>query len=650
MAKRTLFSYKKASVTVSVTLDSGKTAVAAVLAAVCLVLCGMRGVWGMGITMAVLFAAVGVLYIEGGARLVRFFDGLWCIAAVLMAGVLGPLMIRVNSFGSIGLLRILLNMAICAGVLCLFLMLTGRLRLSAVCTAAVLMLLALTNSYVYSFRSRELAFTDIYAAGTAMSVLGNYDLLPTAEQLLGVFLSGLVLMLRLCFPRPRPQKRGLTRIMGAVCALILGLSIHWGSVGMSSFSWQRDGSRKNGLYLNFYLSIRQAFVQPPQGYSPEAVEALVEQIGEGSTGSGRPNIIVIMSEAQGDFRVFPNAPATNVPVTPFLDSLTDNTIRGTALTSVFGGNTANSEFEFLTGHSMAFLPANCVPYQQYIRHSVVALPQYLQRLGYRCIATHSYHASGWARDTVYPMLGFQESFFLEAYPQQDLLRGYISDREQLQFMLELLEERGGEEPVFLFGVTMQNHGGYTYTGPDAPDSVSLAESFGSFRDAEQYLSLLRETDDAMEQFLTALKDYPEDTLVLIFGDHLPMLENGFYEQLNGGPLDTLQEQAQLYRVPYILWANYEIKGEDADTSLNYLAALLLQTAGVPLPKYFQFLSELAQKLPAVSALGYYSLERGYYSLISEASGTEAELLQAYQILQYNALFDPDHRHRIFVPD
>jgi len=647
MAKRVPFSKKIGSVTVSVRFSPGQAVPAFVLAAVSFVLWALRGAWGMGAAMALLFAAAGVVYFEGSERIVRFLDCLWCAGAVLMSGVLGPLMVHVNSFGSIGLLRILLNMAICTAVFCLFLVLTGRMRLSAVCTAVALMLLAFVNSYVFTFRSRELVFTDIYAANTAMSVLGNYDLLPTADQLLGLCPAALVLTLRLCFPRPAAERTGIHRLWGAVVAAVLCLLVHVSSAGMGYYNWSRDGSRRNGLYLNFYLSVRYARVSEPQGYSPEAVDALAERIGQETGDSGRPNIIVIMNEAYGDFRGFDSAPETNIPVTPFLDSLTENTVRGTALASVYGGNTANSEFEFLTGHSMAFLPDSSVPYQQYIREGSFALPGYLGKLGYRCVATHSYHASGWARDRVYPLLGFQESYFLEAYPQEDLIRGYVSDREQLQFMLELLDTCGSDDPVFLFGVTMQNHGGYTYGGADAPDSVTLDDSFGSHPDAEQYLSLLRETDMAMEQFLTALEDYPEDTIVLIFGDHLPMLESSFYEQLNGGPLDTLQEQAALYQVPYILWANYEIEGEAADTSLNYLAGHLLQAAGVPLPAYFRYLSELEEQIPAVSALGYYSLERGCYSLLSEASGTEAELLRGYQILQYNALFDEDHRHEIF---
>ena len=76
----------------------------------------------------------------------------------------------------------------------------------------------------------------------------------------------------------------------------------------------------------------------------------------------KPTIIVVMSESYADLSVVGDF-STNREATPFYDSLTENTMKGYALSSVFGAKTPNSEWEFMTGNSMAF-PAGrfgCIP-------------------------------------------------------------------------------------------------------------------------------------------------------------------------------------------------------------------------------------------------------------------------------------------------
>ena len=120
-----------------------------------------------------------------------------------------------------------------------------------------------------------------------------------------------------------------------------------------------------------------------------------------------PNIIVIMDEAFSDLSVLGDL-ETNKDYMPFVHSLqngADNTITGYLNVSVCGGNTADTEFEFLTGNTMAFLPAGSIPYQQYIKDTTPSLASYLKGLGYETYAQHPYNASGWNRETVYPLLG-----------------------------------------------------------------------------------------------------------------------------------------------------------------------------------------------------------------------------------------------------
>lgn len=142
---------------------------------------------------------------------------------------------------------------------------------------------------------------------------------------------------------------------------------------------------------------------------------------------------------------------TNQPVTPYFDSLQENTVRGFALSSAYGGHTANSEFECLTGFSMGFLPVGSIPYQQYISENIFSLPWLLENYGYDVFCTHPYHENGWGRKVTYPRLGFKESTFLPDYPQENLLREYVSDQEMYEYVIDKLTADGIGDPQFVFG-------------------------------------------------------------------------------------------------------------------------------------------------------------------------------------------------------
>ena len=197
-------------------------------------------------------------------------------------------------------------------------------------------------------------------------------------------------------------------------------------------------------------------------------------------------------------------------------------------------------------------------------------------------------------------------------------------------------------------VTMQNHGGYDYVGENYEQTIELVGYEGEYPLAEQHLSMLHETDKAMEYLLKELESYSEDTVVLFFGDHYPKVESEFYDELHGGTFDTLSQQMKKHTVPFFVWANYNIEeGTVECTSLNYLSRYLLDAAGFDLPPYYHFLFNLEQSIPAMNALGYYSISQKDFLSYEAAPEAESALLNEYAILQYNNLFDIKNRNPIF---
>lgn len=329
--------------------------------------------------------------------------------------------------------------------------------------------------------------------------------------------------------------------------------------------------------------------------------------------------------------------------------------------SVKGGNTANTEFEFLTGLSMYFLPTGSIPYQQYIRDDIPALGSQLKSLGYTSVALHPYYASGWNREKIYGYMGFDEMYFKSDFENQEILRTYVSDLTTYEKIIERYEEKSEDERLFFFDVTMQNHGSYTRSYDNFESDVSVVDGSGYYLAAtEQYLSLIRRSDEAFEQLADYFDSQEEPTIILMFGDHQPAdyvvsavddgkTEGVWYDFSESEELKdwsdptgiTGTDRKERYKVPYILWANYDIEESDGEeTSANYLALRLLKAAGLPMTDFQKYLEELEKAIPVLSA-------KAVHLLAPEESGLDNEtvekLWEQYRLLQYNDLFDGKHR-------
>lgn len=566
----------------------------------------------------------------------------WGVAAIFISAMIPSWMIE-GLFLMAGRYRVVMNMACVAVVYGLFLVITGDIRQAILWASTILMLIGTLNGFIYEFRGNELKPQDFLAWRTAMNVVSQYSFEIPVCMAWGwlVWAWCIYNVYRLPTAYPPAGKKWVRA--ATLAAVVASAGVAWkGMERVTVVNFDAEGTMLNGFFLNFSLNLRASYQPVPEGYSTGEI-ARLEQVypGQPASSQEKPHILVIMNESFADFSVLGQQPDTDIPVTPFLDSLHQDTIRGYAMSSVFGGTTANSEFEFLTGQTMAFLPQGSTPYQQYIHNDISSLPRFLQAQGYHVAATHPYGASGWNRPATYPRLGFEDITFQEAYPQKDLIRGLVSDREMYRYVLDMLYRQ--EHPLFLFGITMQNHG--RYIDESYRNTLSLQ---GPYPQANQYLSLLHESDEALEGFLQELAEFPEKTIVLFFGDHFPRVENQLYEELHGGALNTLDEKMLLYQVPFFLWANYDIAEQEvACTSLNYLGCHLLELAGLEIPPYFQFLAELQTHIPSVSANGYYSISRQSFLPVSEAEGEEAQWLCTYEQLQYNNLFDSKHRSAHF---
>lgn len=611
----------------------------ALLMALCIVFCSFIGA---------IFTGLFIIALKHKEKFGRYSDYIvnffWAIIVAHITYFIPCGMLRSEYLPSVNIYEWILN------ITCVFVfyeavfLIVGKARVSVAIGSFLLVLLSTANAYIYAFRGKELGPMDFLSAKTAANVAAQYHFDANIWVIVGWVIWLLVICLQYKLP-PIPKLPKLRSRIFALAALTVSVfALVLGAKNLPIKTWETEGTRLNGYYLNFYISIRDSKVKQPEGYSIGDVEACTQAYAAGGADTKIPNVIVIMDESFADMSVLGSEPKTNKEVTPFINSLKKNTVRGYALASVYGGNTANSEFEFLTGHSMAFLPKDTVPYQQYIKGDIYSLAWLMNSYGYTSVATHPYLSDGWSRPKIYPHIGFSSFSFIDEYPAERLLREYVSDREMFEYVADYINKT--DEPLFLFGITMQNHGGYNYSGENYSKTISINN--GNYPKAEQYLSLIHETDKAMEYFINELEKSSEDTVVLFFGDHMPNVENDFYDELHGSPSESLDEQMLKYKVPFIIWANYDIKEKTIDcTSLNYLSTYLLETAGLELSPYNKFLKDVEEVIPAVNAMGYYSVSKEKFIPVADADGREREWLKKYSAIQYNNLFDNKNRNYNF---
>lgn len=515
---------------------------------------------------------------------------------------------------------------------CLLWGLLGRPGLAGGVCVTISGLLALLNLALLQFRGTALQWPDIGSWRAALNVAGGYRLaLSPKIVVLAVLwlwtLAALHWAGGLCAGAPRSAGFRAALGLGAAAAgVLLWVSPLIPASGVTSSYI----STQNAFVANLFLQSRDLPLKKPKNY-----EAQLQQLGQYSSDAGTkvaetPDIVVIMNESFADLRCY------GAQIAPEIyrdwDEILARSAHGTAYSSVFGGNTPNAEYEFLTGDSLLFYTGTPIPYETAIRQDVPALPGLLAQLGSGTVAMHPNEGIVWSRERVYPKLGFERSVFLADYENTEMLRRYVSDQANYSQVLRVLEEADG--PQFLFNVTIQNHG--SYEEEDFADLNALLDSRTGCSQTCQYLTLVKESGAALKEFLQQLEQRPRKTYVVFFGDHQPWVDEAFYSQYESG--QDAQEHLR-YQVPYFIWCNQSQEEQQLPLcGLNDLQLYLAGQAGLPLTGYQKLLAQVAQRYPVVCAQGVMAADGSW---LDEKQIAEDDLLSLYRTAVYAHMNEPE---------
>ncbi|MCQ2443502.1 MAG: LTA synthase family protein [Oscillospiraceae bacterium] len=561
----------------------------------------------------------------------------------------------------------------------------GRRRRSVSVYLLLMMAVGAVNHFVLLYRGRILFPQDVATWQTALNVAGEYDLSPDVYVLgsLAILVLWLTLV-RLVMPSQKHREyfrnNWLNLLLPVLCVgytLMFFLSPWLPAAGIKAQQWK---TQSNGFVLNFTLALRYSKVQKPDGYSLETLEDLTGNLLEADEapsmtlysapyvstpyeaetkdfndltphaqttilshpeGIQPVNLICIMDESFADLAIFDKL-ELNQDSIPFYHSLKENTIKGWMYSPVTGAGTANVEYEFLTGNSTAFLPDETTAYQLYVREQMPSLISWAKSLGYETTTVHPYRSSGWNRVAVYEDFGVDHQVYNTDFVKREYVRGVISDDTDFRYLEGITSQTEGDRQ-FIFNVTIQNHGGYRQSWFNLNHEIKLSGSLeGCSEYTEQYLNLMKNTDEALEYLLSYYSEAAEPTMIVFFGDHQGKLSSWFYEhKLYQKDLDhrTLEELEKMYVTPFFIWTNYDShEAQDVMISSNYLGVLTALCSNQPLTGYQAFLTELYEELPVFHTIGCIDREGQLTNDLTQLTQERQTLLEQYRLLSYYNLF------------
>ena len=462
--------------------------------------------------------------------------------------------------------------------------------------------------------------------------------------------------------------------LAALLALVFGVFLQPAvtqSFGIYPDAWMQDRYyRWYGVITGFMTNLTNLEIGEPEGYSEEAVNALLDETeaaGAIRTGPNfpdsyaartdpaaiekEPTIIYVMDESYWDVSELEQYGVTfDTDVSPNLHALQQTSAYGKVYSPSFGGGTCDVEFEALTGHSVGFLPSGCKPYQQHVTRPMFALPSYLKDRGYQTAAVHCYYAKYWSRNTAYPNLGFDDFVSLEDMRGVEKVRGYywkgglVTDAsmgEQIIGEYERLKA-ASDAPVFLHAVTMQNHTNYNAANYPDDQRVHVTSAPAGLKAStvgalEDFATGVRDADALLGQLVSYFSQVDEPVILVFWGDHYNPIDSGYDVYTATGYASADSADPRLHQTTLLMWSNYSNYQVDLGTIAAYeISPVMMDLFGLEQPLYFQYLNRQLR-------YGYRSCTGGVTvnwdgTVGRGLTGRQTAWRQDHWLLQYDLMF------------
>lgn len=251
----------------------------------------------------------------------------------------------------------------------------------------------------------------------------------------------------------------------------------------------------------------------------------------GTTGAFTPrNVHIVLLESFWDPSALKKAGYNQAPFAPALRKLWKSAGYSHAMSPVFGGYTANAEFEILCGFPVV---KDNVKFERQLLNDAPCLPHLLAARGYQTLAAHPNVPVFWNRVNAYRRMGFQTYWSQKDFVLDDMNREFLSDASLYRQVLEKITPAlAAKQPLLDYIVTYFGHWNYPLSAsrPNKITSASKVTEVSTYANTVYYKS--RELMD----FLQQLRKRDPDSLIVVFGDHLPFMGENFAGYVDSGTL------------------------------------------------------------------------------------------------------------------
>lgn len=429
------------------------------------------------------------------------------------------------------------------------------------------------------------------------------------------------------------------------------------NAGVQIVLWNQPRNYEyNGFIFGLLSNLQNDIMEQPDGYSQEAIQAIVDKYTlkaleinqqKGKNNSEiQPNIITFMNETFWDPTTLEAVTFSEDPMAALRDVIAKSS-SGNLLSPGFGGNTANIEFEVLTGLSMYNLTPGSIPYQQAFdtKSFFPSLVSMLEEKNYETLAIHPYKKQFYKRNKVYNAMGFNNFLGEDDLISADRLseNAYVSDQSVVNEIVDKLKNT--DSPMFIHTVTMQNHLPIE-EGKHGKNSITVEGLTGEAKEhMEIYAEGIKQSSIATRNLIDALEQMDEPTVVIFFGDHLPSFKSDVYEQA-GYDKDSFDNERLKWQTPLFIYSNFDLQKIDLKTvSPAYLGVILYDLLNEPITPHYAMLQEIKKTLPGLKHNMLIDAQDAIKT--TDLSEEEKELLEDYRMIQYDLLKGQRYSQELF---
>lgn len=390
-------------------------------------------------------------------------------------------------------------------------------------------------------------------------------------------------------------KKGVTVFVSSLLLLFTGFEVG-GTIGVLAMEFPNlaDAYLDYGFPYCYIVGIFDRGIEEPDDYSAERIRSLLKEIDADTENDPeqKPNIIYLQLESFFDVNYLNNIEFSENPV-PYFTELKSDAISGYLTVPSIGAGTVNTEFEMLTGMSLSYFGAGEYPYKTVLRDYTCESAAYnLKELGYATHAIHNYEGTFYNRHLVYQHLGFDSFTSIEYMEDVEYNVSGVWPKDEMLIDEILLALQSTEESDFIMAVSVQGHGKYPPgTLPDDYENKIDAEFIDGKKEGgisdiaalTYYVNQLHEMDAFIRGLVETVRNYPEDTVLVMYGDHLPSLSITNEDLKNG----------DIFQTEYVIVSNMGIEAEHespGDLYAYQLGAVTLDMVGIHrgvLTKYHQ---------------------------------------------------------------